>query len=76
MERAEAELRGEEEAKERLCGELNMLVQQSATAQLDKFEQLKSQLDAMYRCVQAALVRDRAGCTNPALPICILRPDG
>lgn len=49
MERCEAELKAEEAAKEQLCGELNMLVQQSATAQLDKFEQLKTQLDTLYR---------------------------
>ena len=33
-------LREEERAKERLCEELNMLVQQSASAQLEKLEQV------------------------------------
>ncbi|GFR45933.1 hypothetical protein Agub_g7395, partial [Astrephomene gubernaculifera] len=47
-ERLDAELKQEEAAKEQLCQELNMLVQQAARAQMDKLEQLKTQLESLY----------------------------
>ena len=40
MEAAQEALAAEERSKEQLCQELNLLVQQSAHAQLDKLEQL------------------------------------
>lgn len=56
-------LREEERAKERLCQELNMLVQQSASAQLEKLEQARTraslgsprrtQLCAALACLEA-----------------------
>lgn len=42
---AEAGWQAAEAAKDQLCEELNMLVQQSVQAQLDKFEQLRSKLE-------------------------------
>lgn len=41
------ELSIEEAAKDQLCEELNMLVQQSATAQMNKLEDLRRQLEAL-----------------------------
>lgn len=45
----EQELTREEAAKEQLCGELNLLVQQSATSQLAKLEELKNHLEQLNR---------------------------
>ena len=42
-------LAAEERAKEQLCQELNMLVQQSTHAQLDKLEQLTRRLELLNR---------------------------
>ncbi|CAL5225456.1 g8276 [Coccomyxa viridis] len=44
-------LKEEDAAKERLCSELNMLVQQSAHAQLEKLEQLTARLERMNQYV-------------------------
>ena len=43
FETAEEALKAEEQVKERLCQELNLLVQQSAHAQLEKLEQVSLQ---------------------------------
>ncbi|KAK9790110.1 hypothetical protein WJX73_008949 [Symbiochloris irregularis] len=45
MQAAEKDLSQEEAIKQRLCDELNVLVQQSATAQLDKLDQLTQRLN-------------------------------
>lgn len=47
MEAAESVLVDEEQAKDRLCQELNMLVHQSAHAQLEKLEQLTQRLELL-----------------------------
>ncbi|KAG2493530.1 hypothetical protein HYH03_008344 [Edaphochlamys debaryana] len=47
-ERLDAELKKEEAVKDQLCDELNMLVQQAARAQMDKLEELKTHLEALY----------------------------
>lgn len=44
FEAVEAELQREEAVKDHLCSELNLVVQQSATAELNKLEELKHQL--------------------------------
>ena len=44
---AEEALRGHERSKEQLCQELNLLVHQSATAELSKLEQLTKQLESL-----------------------------
>ena len=41
FEATDEDLKEEDAAKERLCNELNMLVQQSAHAQLEKLEQVQ-----------------------------------
>ena len=46
-EQAEDTLRGHERSKEQLCQELHLLVHQSATAELNKLEQLTKQLDQL-----------------------------
>ena len=48
-EQAEELLRCHERSKEQLCQELHLLVHQSATAELNKLEQLTSQLDQLNR---------------------------
>lgn len=57
-EAAEQELRAHERSKEQLCQELNLLVHQSATAELNKLEQLTKQLDnlngSVRNCSKAA----------------------
>lgn len=47
FEAAEEALKTEEQVKERLCQELNLLVQQSAHAQLEKLEQVRGPQDLM-----------------------------
>ncbi|CAK0734975.1 hypothetical protein CVIRNUC_000510 [Coccomyxa viridis] len=51
FEAADETLKEEDAVKERLCSELNMLVQQSAHAQLEKLEQLTARLERMNRHV-------------------------
>ncbi|CAL8467033.1 g6569 [Coccomyxa elongata] len=51
FEAAEEALKTEEQVKERLCQELNLLVQQSAHAQLEKLEQLTARLERMNESV-------------------------
>lgn len=46
-EEAEEVLRSHERSKEQLCQELNLLVHQSATAELNKLEQLTQQLESL-----------------------------
>lgn len=46
---AEESFRTEDRMKEQLCQELNLLVQQSAHAQLDKLEQLTQRLELLNR---------------------------
>ncbi|KAF5829659.1 hypothetical protein DUNSADRAFT_15684 [Dunaliella salina] len=45
----EAELQAEEQEKDRLCSELNLLVAESTAAQLAKLEELKNHLDMLSR---------------------------
>lgn len=47
LEAVEVELKREEAVKDQLCSELNLLVQQSATAQLNKLDDLKRQLELL-----------------------------
>ena len=47
MEAHEATLKEEEAVKERLCQELNLLVQQSAHAQLERLEQLTHRMELL-----------------------------
>lgn len=42
-------LRGEEGKKDKLCQELNLLVQQSAHAQLERLEQLTQRMESLNR---------------------------
>ncbi|KAK9916893.1 hypothetical protein WJX75_008410 [Coccomyxa subellipsoidea] len=51
FEATEESLKAEEQVKERLCQELNLLVQQSAHAQLEKLEQLTERLERMNQSV-------------------------
>ncbi|BDA40657.1 hypothetical protein COCOBI_01-3100 [Coccomyxa sp. Obi] len=51
FEAADEALKTEEQVKERLCQELNLLVQQSAHAQLEKLEQLTARLERMNESV-------------------------
>ena len=46
-EQAEEVLRSHERSKEQLCQELHLLVHQSATAELNKLEQLTKQLEQL-----------------------------
>lgn len=46
-EQAEEVLKWHESSKEQLCQELHLLVHQSATAELNKLEQLTKQLDQL-----------------------------
>ena len=46
---AEEVLRGEEAKKDKLCQELNLLVQQSAHAQLERLEQLTHRMESLNR---------------------------
>lgn len=46
-EQAEEVLKAHERSKEQLCQELNLLVHQSATAELNKLEQLAQQLESL-----------------------------
>eukprot|EP00951_Prasinocladus_malaysianus_P039020 scaffold433111_cov47-Prasinocladus_malaysianus.AAC.1 len=48
LEEAEASLQKEEDIKDRLCQELNLVVQESAHAQLSKLEQLTSRLEHLH----------------------------
>ncbi len=48
-EAAEEVLRGEEAKKDKLCQELNLLVQQSAHAQLERLEQLTHRMESLNR---------------------------
>ena len=64
FEAAEEALKTEEQVKERLCQELNLLVQQSAHAQLEKLEQVRGPQDLMLAftfepglCVQHSIHR-------------------
>ncbi|KAJ9514828.1 hypothetical protein QJQ45_028507 [Haematococcus lacustris] len=61
----EADLAREEAQKEQLCNELNVLVQQSATAHMAKLEELQNQLAMMTRGVPPTSPRD----SSASLPV-------
>lgn len=66
LEAAEADLKKEEDVKDQLCQELNLVVQQSAHAQLDKLEQLTSRLEALSGGAAASCNPQRSGGDKPA----------
>ena len=61
FEAAEEALQLEERAKDQLCQELNLLVQQSAHAQIEKLEQLTQRLEYLNKVQLPAARRAVAG---------------
>lgn len=59
-ETAEEALKSEEGAKDQLCQELNLLVQQSAHAQLERLEQLTQRMELLNKGFTPALDTDLA----------------